>query len=187
MNDLTQVLYELIDYLEQRNLNYAIVGGMAVRFYGIPRPTYDIDLQISLSQGQLSELFQELIARGYEIPEPYLKGWLDRVGGMPVVKLKQYIEGHSIDVDLFVAERPFQKELLRRRRREIAEGRGTWLVSPEDLVLLKLIANRPRDQSDISSILFTMGQLDETYLRRWAEELKVTNQLEEVLRDANSF
>lgn len=92
-----------------------------------------------------------------------------------------YLEGHGIDVDIFLAESRFQESLLARRQREDFEGGRIWFVSPEDLILLKLVAGRPRDLIDVQDILFTQGQLDETYLRRWAAALGVTERLEEAL------
>ena len=57
-----------------------------------------------------------------------------------------------------------------------------WLVSPEDLILLKLIASRPRDFVDIDDVLFVQGSLDEEYLAtHWAERLDVLAELEEAL------
>jgi hypothetical protein len=50
------------------------------------------------------------------------------------------------------------------------------------LVLLKLIANRPRDHGDVADILFTQGELDRTYLRHWATELGVLDKLEVAMR-----
>jgi hypothetical protein len=54
-------------------------------------------------------------------------------------------------------------------------------VSPEDLILLKVVAARPRDLGDIEDVLFAQSDLDETYMRRWAKELGVAEKLEEVL------
>jgi hypothetical protein len=65
-----------------------------------------------------------------------------------------------------------------------SKGLEAWLVSPEDLILLKLIAGRPRDYGDIEDIFFVQGQLDESYLRRWAAPLGITDRLEQALRDA---
>jgi len=93
-----------------------------------------------------------------------------------------YLQDHGIDVDIFLAESKFQESLLARRQREDYEGRQIWFVSPEDLILLKLIAGRPRDLVDVQDVFFTQGQLDEAYLRRWAAALGVTERLEEALR-----
>jgi hypothetical protein len=100
--------------------------------------------------------------------------------------LKVYAEGQSIDVDLFLGESPYQAELLARRRKEAVDGLSVWFVSPEDLVLLKLLANRPRDLADIGDVLFTQGELDVPYMRRWGAELGVGARLDQVLRDAEA-
>jgi hypothetical protein len=100
---------------------------------------------------------------------------------MPVVKFRLALAEHGIDIDVFLAESSFQAELLGRRRRATLDGTLVWLVSAEDLILLKLLAGRPRDTADIGDILFTQGKLDEAYMREWAERLGVRGQLERVL------
>lgn len=76
--------------------------------------------------------------------------------------------------------------MISRRVAADVEGTRFWLVSPEDLILLKLIASRPRDLADIGDVLFTQRQLDEGYMRHWASELGVLPRLEEILRDDTS-
>lgn len=66
------------------------------------------------------------------------------------------------------------------------EDRDLWFVTPEDLILLKLLSHRPRDQGDIADVLFVQGQLDETYLRQWAQSLDIADRLEKALTDARS-
>ncbi len=179
--DLSRAIHDLTTLFEGMELTYAVMGGIAVRVYGIPRPTYDIDLTVAIPRSRLGEFYQAAAKLGYTIPELYLTGWVDRVAGMPVVKVRLYLETHAVDVDLFLAESEFQQELLARRRRAQIDHWSVWLVSPEDLILLKLLAARPRDLADIGDILFTQGQLDEAYLRHWAEQLGVLAELERAL------
>lgn len=54
-------------------------------------------------------------------------------------------------------------------------------MSPEDLILLKVLAARPRDIGDIEDVLLAQGDLDEASMRQWAKELGVAEKLEEVL------
>lgn len=92
-----------------------------------------------------------------------------------------------MEVDVFIAENPFQRELLKRRQRvETPDGR-TWLTSPEDIILLKLLAHRPRDLSDIGDILFTQAELDWTDLLRRADLIGVREPLELVLKQRDEF
>lgn len=158
MKDLTPTLFGLAELLEQKGIKYAVMGGLAIRAYAIPRSTEDIDFTLSLDRRRLPELYSELETRNYSIPEPYRAGWVDQLSAavpLKLVKLKRYVGDHAIDVDLFLAETPFQDEVLKRRRLADVKGRQLWLASPEDLVLLKLAADRPRDWIDIADVFFT--------------------------------
>mgnify|MGYP006275591705 CR=1 FL=1 len=181
MTDLTAVIHDLVNVFERLGLPYAIMGGIAVRAHGIPRPTYDVDFTLAVPRERLGELFAAIADRGYTVPEQYSRGWMDTVGSMPLIKVKLFLDGRVIDADIFIAETPFQREVVERRIDAEVEGRIVKLVSAEDLLLFKLVASRPRDLIDVQDILFTQGALDEPYLRRWAGPLGVEAKLDEVL------
>ncbi|MFO0790210.1 MAG: nucleotidyl transferase AbiEii/AbiGii toxin family protein [Pirellulales bacterium] len=188
MKDLMPTLFGLAELLEQKGIKYAVMGGLAIRAYAIPRSTEDIDFTLSLDRRRLPELYSELETRNYSIPEPYRAGWVDQLSAavpLKLVKLKRYVGDHAIDVDLFLAETPFQDEVLKRRRLADVKGRQLWLASPEDLVLLKLAADRPRDWIDIADVFFTQGPLDEVYMRHWAKALDVERKLDRALAQRN--
>jgi hypothetical protein len=181
MIEIARALRDFVAVFDDLETPYVVMGGMAVRFYGIPRATYDVDFTVAIERGRLPELYRRIRELGYSVPEPYDAGWVDSVAGMPLVKARLYLEGRGIDVDLFLAESRFQRQLLLHRRQEQLDDAPIWLVSPEDLILLKLLAGRPRDHADIGDILFTQGKLDEVYLRLWAKELGVITKLEQAL------
>lgn len=174
---LSIVVADLVAY----RTSYAIMGGIAVRLYAQPRFTIDVDIVVGLKPGDHLALIQKLGESGFEVSEPFMKGWVDNVAGMPIVKLKRYHAGRFFDVDLFLTETPFQQSIISRRR-EIESKTGKYFfASPEDLVLLKLLAGRRRDMDDAHDILFLMGDLDDTYLRNWAEQIGVTDKLNTIL------
>ena len=129
----------------------------------------------------MNGLTRSLEELGYSVPEAYATGWVDEVAGMPLVKFRVYLDEDGIDVDVFIAESPFQNELLARRHAEDLDEAAINLVSPEDLILLKLIASRPRDIADVYDILFIQVKLDTDYMRRWATKLGILEKLDEVL------
>ena len=181
MTDLTAVIHQLAALFDRLALPYAIMGGIAVRAHGIPRPTYDVDFTLAVPRERLATLFAAIQELGYAIPEQYSRGRVDDVGGMPLVKVRLYLEGRGIDADVFLAETDFQQEVLSRRIKAEVEGRRLDVVTPEDLILFKLVASRPRDLIDVQDVLFMQGQLDEAYLRRWAWPLGVAAKLDDVL------
>ena len=146
MRLVEQILIEWVDLCIGVDIRYVVMGGLAVRIYGIPRPTYDVDLTIAVDQRKLQQLFVDGKRIGYRVSEAYKNGWMDRVAEMPIVKLRTWLQdGKGIDVDLFVCEFAFQNALIDRGLECQFESRKLSVVSPEDLVLLKLLANRPRD------------------------------------------
>jgi hypothetical protein len=166
------------------------MGGLAVRALAIPRPTNDVDLTIACDLQLLPELLRAWESECIQVPEIYHTGWVDRIAGLPLIQLKTPVDKKQfVDLDIFLCETPFQRSLLSRRQRvEIEDDtnlghHAIWIVSVEDLILLKLVANRPRDHLDVADILFVQGQLDETYLRHWATELGITDRLEKVLSE----
>ncbi|MCC6125021.1 MAG: nucleotidyltransferase [Pirellulales bacterium] len=186
MNNLDRTLREMVALIERLQMPYVLMGGLAVRVYGIPRPTYDIDFTLAIPRSSLNVFYRDLQALGYTVPEPYLTGWVDCVAGMPVVKIRFFGGENGIDVDFFLAESDYQHQVLTRRRREKIDDLDVWVVGPEDLILLKLISRRPRDMADIGDILFTQGQLDIAYMRSWAEKLHIGEHLEQVLSEVSS-
>lgn len=182
MKDVEAALLDFVDIFKDLAIPYAIIGGVAVRAYGVPRPTYDVDVTISVSEAELPTLYESVEEKGYTIPDAYRAGWVDRIAGMPLVKFRIYRPDKSVDVDIFIAETAYQRVIVDRRRPWKMDERRVWIASPEDLVLLKLLAGRHRDYGDIEDLRMLLGDLDEPYLRQWAEELGVSSALEEVLR-----
>jgi hypothetical protein len=178
MKDVYDTLLDFVDVLNELGLRYAVMGGLAVRAYSIPRSTWDVDLTIGIDRDDLSQFFEAVEARGYSVPEAYARGWVDQVAGMPLVKFKTYCASGTVDVDVFIAENDFQKSLLARSTTMPTDVGPVSIVTAEDLVLLKLIANRPRDLIDVADLLFIQGDFDEEYLKHWAKRLGILESLE---------
>jgi hypothetical protein len=181
MTELSSLLHQFAGLFDRLDVPYAVMGGWAVRLYALPRPTYDIDFTILIDRERLPDLYETARDAGFSVPEKFAAGWIDSVAGMPLVKFRLFVEGHSIDIDVFLAESDYQRAIMDRRQSHEVAGRAAWFVSPEDLVLLKLIAGRKRDLADIEDILLGQPDVDEAYMRRWAKPLGVADQLEQAL------
>lgn len=181
MKGVDDAARDFVILFDRMGVPYAIMGGLAVRAHALPRPTFDVDFTISIEHEALPELYRAAETMGYVVPSAQSAGWIDRVRGLPVVKFQWIAAGRSIDIDVFLAETPFQRRLLDRRRTYEHDGLVSLLVTPEDLILLKLLADRPKDRVDVADILFIQGQLDLDYLRLWADRLRVRESLEAAL------
>ena len=175
MQDLTRTLRDIADIFESLQAPYAVIGVVATAIYGIPHVMREADVLTALPPSNRMTCFELAAKADFTVED---------LPNEARVKLRRSTNDRAIEIDIHLAESPFYTSLLARRRSEEIEGETFWFVGPEDLILLKLVAGRPRDFGDITDIFFMQGQLDEAYLRQWAAELGVTERLELALRDA---
>ena len=93
----------------------------------------------------------------------------------------------ALKVDFWLPKpEPFDREMLRRRARITLFGEPAWISTAEDVILHKLVWNRitPSDRQlgDAAGVVAVQADaLDKNYLRQWAQELKLTGELERLL------
>ncbi len=81
-------------------------------------------------------------------------------------------EPTAIRVDLLLSWTPYEAEAIGRASVVTVEGHGYMVVSPEDLVVLKVIAGRPRDLDDVRGIVVRRRDLDVDLVRRSLTQLQ---------------
>ncbi len=138
------------------NIDYLVVGGLAVNFHGVPRMTYDIDLMILLQSGNISKLIEKLTDWGYrpKIPinpmeladEIKRNSWIQEKGMMAVNFYNETSPIGEIDI-LFDSPIPYD-ELKSRSVMIELQGERIPTVSIHDLIKLKQLAGRKQDLSD---------------------------------------
>ncbi len=181
---VTQALFTLVDLLEALEVPYMVMGGFAVRVWGVPRPTYDVDFTLDADEATLALIYERVDALGFTVPEAFRGGFVDSIRGLAKVKLMLFGEPSPIDIDIFLAGTDYQHTALSRRISAELEERTLLFISPEDLVLHKLIAGRPRDLGDVADVLLVQGRLDVPYMLQWAQPLRVHDLLIGHLRSA---
>jgi hypothetical protein len=151
--------------LDNIGLRYAIVGGLAVSAWALPRSTRDVDLYVEIPTELHSRLQTELEAQGFHVP-----ALASELGQFGVFRSKHLASG--VFVDIFDAVGPLGEAILERRRHLNLQARDLWLVSPEDLALLKAFSDRPRDFDDLVTLCSHLGsRLDDAYMDTWARTL----------------
>jgi predicted nucleotidyltransferase len=74
-------------------------------------------------------------------------------------------EKSGIDVDLSIGGLPFEIEAFRRARRVKINRLTIRIATVEDLIIMKAVANRRQDQSDIAQLMDDAESLDYEYIR----------------------
>jgi hypothetical protein len=78
---------------------------------------------------------------------------------------------------------PFEEEMITRARRHRVGPISIPLPSPEDLIVTKAIAHRPRDMADIESILEANPRLDESRILDLVREFAAVLEAPELATD----
>jgi hypothetical protein len=164
--------------IEQFNDQGIIIGGVAASILGEPRLTADADAMLLLSIEQIPKLI-ELAAQEGLAPR------LENVEGFArknrVVLLRHQESGINVDISLGLL--PFEVEAVERSREYEVRGFRVRLPTPEDLIILKAVARRPKDMLDIEAVIATQDDLDKERIGFWVQQFAKLLEMPEVWTD----
>jgi predicted nucleotidyltransferase len=165
MSLLENAAWEAHKFFTDQGVPYAIIGGMAVQYWGEPRLTQDIDLTVSAPLDEQVGFIQAILDQFH----PRIEDALDFAQKNRVV-LVQASNGLPLDISLGLPG--YEDEMMRRVNEiELAPGKAVRLCSAEDLIIHKAVAGRAQDIRDIEGVLIRRGKaLDAGYVRRWLKE-----------------
>jgi hypothetical protein len=132
-----------------------VVGAVAAAIYGRPRVTKDIDL-VAIADEQT---WPDLLRKGTKFGiEPRQPDALDFARVTRVLLLRH--SPSTVDVDLSFAGLEFENEMIAAARLARVAEISIPLARPEDVLVMKCLALRPRDIADIEGILQAQRGLD---------------------------
>ena len=157
---LEQVI-SVVQALNEADVRYLIVGGLAVNAHGHVRYTNDLDLVISLEPANIRRGLDTLAAIGYrpKIPvtsaqfaDPQLRELWRAEKGMVVLNLWSDQQRES-PIDVFVHEPfDFATEYSAAKLFPLTDNITAPFVSLPTLLRMKAEAGRPRDLIDITEL-----------------------------------
>jgi hypothetical protein len=183
------LLDDVARVFEVAGLKAAIIGGQARNLWRVPRLTFDLDFTVEAKRESIEAAVRLLEEAGFQVVKSQDAA---TVSGPDFLQL--YNAASQQVVEFQTAKTPFQESLLERS--VAIEGlEPLRLVTPEDLLVLKLLAFRTKDRDDLVEI-GQMHDLDWSYVEHWAEAWEVSDRLNKLrewlrndgdhLRDLNS-
>ena len=146
-----------------------IIGGIATGFLGRPRLTVDIDAMFLLSVKDIPNLMQAAKQEGID---PRIEAAEAFARKNRVVLLQHTESGIGIDISLGIL--PFEEEMVQRSIVHKIGSLALRLPTPEDLIILKAVAHRPKDLQDIRDIMISHPTLDQARIERWLKDFGET-------------
>jgi hypothetical protein len=142
----------------------AFGGALALAYYGEPRATIDIDLNVFVLQHRAAEILDIVRPLGVDVSGERQRK-LERDGQVR-------LPWDRYSLDLFLSTHPFHESCAKRVRLVPFADVEIPILAGEDLVVFKLLFNRTKDWIDIEQVLFVQaGRFDIGYVDHWAMEL----------------
>ena len=147
--DAEIILRTLFDH----DVDYVLVGGLAVQTHGHVRTTIDVDLIPAPAPANLERLAAALTALGAAVVNPGAEGTPITARMLPRATLWQFATRHgAIDV-LHDAPGAPAYETLRRRALDVRLGDLRLAVAGrDDLISMKRASGRPVDLDDLAAL-----------------------------------
>lgn len=137
---------EFLRVLNEKRVEYLVIGGYAVAFHGFPRPTGDLDVWISVQPDNIDKVVETLREFGFGTcgasPDLFAKpGAIVRMGVPPVrIKIQTRISGVTFN------------ECYQHRVTCEVDGEIVNLINIEHLKQNKRAAGRYKDLADLDSL-----------------------------------
>ncbi len=152
--------FDLLKKLYETEVNYLIVGGLAVNLHGIPRVTQDIDLIILMTKENIKKVLAILSKLNYIPRLPInaegllnpniVRKWISE-RNLKALSFYQKVENYKgVDI-LLVHPLDFEKAFKNRITKEF-QNTEIYLVNIDDLITMKAMSGRNQDLSDIEML-----------------------------------
>ncbi|CAN5358227.1 hypothetical protein BH11BAC3_BH11BAC3_40450 [soil metagenome] len=161
----------LILYFEKESIPYMLSGSVAMSIYSLPRFTRDFDFVVHLQLKDVDNLLA-YFKEGYYCDKDAVKEAIEKKGMFNIIDHKS-----SYKADFIILKNELFRITEFERKKEIDFlDMKIYLVSPEDLILSKLIwiqeIQSSLQQEDLR-ILQGINDLDWNYINEWINVLKL--------------
>jgi len=172
----------VFEFLDDAGIRHLVIGGLAVITVGEPRTTGDADVIAFLEGAEAEELLAEAKKAGYKLSLKAERKSLHETGTFSIRR-------GPFHLDVLLASLPFEEEAYRRASTHKLFGRKLKFPTPEDLILLKVLAGEAKDMMDAAGVVRRHGpRLDTRYMESTlrpicdlAEDMGPWNRLQDVL------
>ncbi len=181
--EIEDLLIKITKILDKLKIPYIITGGMAVSVWGRPRYTADIDIVVEMLEKNIELMAKELLSvdKDVYVSEEAMREALKNKGEFNFIHPQSQLK-----VDFWVIKNEFNKQEIKRGISKNILGYKINFVSPEDLILSKLLwckdLKSSKQLEDIKSVL-RISKVDVKYIKIWAEKHGTINTLNELIKE----
>ncbi len=146
MTRLEQAVGDIASILEELEIRYMLIGGLAVAAWGEPRATFDVDWTVWIEPNDLDPTVNSLTNRLSPLVREPLE-FCRRTRVLPVQT------SSGVRADIILGALPYEREAIARAKTKVVGGKQVRVAALEDLIFSKLISEREKDLVDGRALL----------------------------------
>lgn len=165
------------EVLSSVGVRHALIGGIAANLYRREaRATQDVDFAVKASASET-----------LTVVEAFRKaGWSAEIRSGKTESVRLAHEDLP-RIDLLIAGTPFEESAIDRAVKLTIDEHQMLIVTPEDLIIYKLIAGRARDYEAVAAIVDSVTGLDSGYIGGWLEQFGFADRWIRAQQEARLF
>ena len=148
----SELLIDLAAALEGLRIPWYVFGAQAALMWGRPRLTTDVDATVKLGRISTDEVVDALATRGFSLGIEADQDFIRRTRVLPLRH-----DRSGLSLDLVLAGPGLEDLFLERAVAVEISGTPIPFISPEDLVVTKVLAGRAKDIEDVRGVLAERG------------------------------
>ena len=142
-----EVLAGVASAMRECALRWYLFGAQAATLWGRPRLTADVDVTANIAPERQDDFLEAMKQRGFRLRFDDSE-FVSRTRVLPFIHT-----GTGVPLDVVLAGPGLEEEFLARAIEVHVEGSVIPVISPEDLIITKVLAGRPKDIEDVRGVL----------------------------------
>jgi Nucleotidyl transferase of unknown function (DUF2204) len=143
---VAELLRALAGILGARGIPWYVFGAQAVMVWGRPRFSADVDITAVIDDATRDEFVDAMRRHGFQL-------LFDDDDFISRTRVLPFVFENGVPLDVVLAGPGFEQDFLDRAIHVDVDGASIPMISPEDLVITKVLAGRPKDIDDVRGVL----------------------------------
>ena len=154
---MIEALVKTVKIFKDNNIDYCVIGGLAMLLHSGRASTVDIDFYVLANELKvLSSIFKKQGLSVQKAGDYQLKAKVD-----------------DVPIDILLADHYVGKDVVTRSVEKKLGNHFVRVATPEDLIIIKSLADRSIDRRDIEELRELFGnKLDEKYIAKKLKQLR---------------
>ena len=144
---VAEVLRTLAAAMAERDLPLYLFGAQAAIVWGSPRLSADVDVTVAIEPAIVDSFVETMRRHGFDLTFSDSE-FLARTRVLLFVHRSTHMP-----LDVVLAGPGLEEDFLRRAISVDVDGTHIPVISPEDLIIAKILAGRPKDIEDVRSVV----------------------------------